>query len=46
MDARGDQTGYMSDIDQQDRSDVVADLAEPGKINDAGISGRAGDDHF
>ena len=44
--ARGDQTGNVRHIDHQQAASLVGDVAQPGKVDDARIGGRARDDEF
>ena len=46
MHSRGDQSGKMRHIDQENRADGVRNLAETGKIDDPRIGAASRDDHF
>src|SRR5207248_3700709 len=44
MQSRGDETGEVRHVAEQQRADVVRDLAEPRGVNGAWIRGAAADD--
>ena len=44
--AGGDQPGEVGHVDQQQRADLVGDLAERGEVELARVGGPAGDDHL
>ena len=46
MRAAGNQAGEMRHVDQQERADLVGDLAETPEVDDARIGRAAGDDHL
>ena len=46
MRAAGDQAGEVRHVDHEIGADLVGDLAEAAKIDDARIGGAAGDDHL
>ena len=46
MRAAGDQPGKMSHVDHQISADLVGNLAEAAKVDDARIGRAAGDDHL
>ena len=46
MRAAGDQTGKMSHVDHQISADLVGNLAEAAKVDDARIGRATGDDHL
>ena len=42
----GDEAGIVSHVDQEERAHAVGDFTEAGKVDDAGVGGGSGDDHF
>ncbi len=46
MDAACDEAGDVGGVEEEERSDLVGDLAERDRIDDAGIRGRAGHDQL
>ena len=46
MHAAGDEPGEMRHVDHEPGADLVGDLAEAAKVEDARVSRAAGDDHL
>ena len=46
VDAAGDQPGDVGGVEHEQRADLVGDLAERRRVDDARVGGGAGDDHL